>query len=49
MDKNERFTDQAFDKVTDRKVIEEANRRAKILKAEESTNGLPVEAKADEL
>lgn len=41
MDKNERFTDQAFEKVTDEKVIEEAKRRAEVLAAE-------VPAKADD-
>jgi hypothetical protein len=28
MDKNDRFTDQAFQKVTDKKTIEEATRKA---------------------
>lgn len=34
MDKNERFTDQAFKKVTDQKIIDEAMRRVTQLKAE---------------
>lgn len=34
MDKNERFTDQAFEKVTDKKVIEKAQRRAEELRAQ---------------
>ena len=34
MDKNERFTDQAFKKVTDQKVIDEAIRRVTQLGAE---------------
>jgi hypothetical protein len=34
MDKNDRFTDQAFEKITDQKVIDEALRRVAQLKTE---------------
>lgn len=34
MDKENRFTDQAFKKVTDKKAIEEAKRRAEVISSE---------------